>query len=383
MTDKLVILGSTGSIGTQALDVCRRLGVQVCGLSANSNIDLLERQIYEFHPQIACVADKSRAYELKKRIGSACGVLTGAEGLSETASLPEADAVLNALVGISGLRPTIAAIESGKHIDLANKESLVTAGELVMRRAREKHVRVLPVDSEHSAVFQCLQGSAGNQPKTIHLTASGGPFRNKTKDELKRVTAADALKHPHWVMGPKITIDSATLMNKGLEVIEAMRLFSVSLDQINVLIHPQSLIHSMIEYEDGAVIAQLGVPDMRIPIQYALTYPKRPESGYSRLDFLKCPPLTFERPDTDRFPCLRLAFEAAAHGGLLPAVMNGANEEAVSAFLCGRILFTQIPELIESIMGSYKYRELTDYTVADVMAADQWARDRVQEYLRG
>ena len=382
MTGKLVVLGSTGSVGTQALDVCKRLGIKVCGLSAYSNIDLLERQIHEFQPRLAYVKDENRARELRGRIGDVCGVLSGQAGLPEVASMPEADTVLNALVGISGLLPTMAAIESGKRIALANKETLVTAGELVMRRAREKQVRVLPVDSEHSAIFQCLEGSAGNSPKTIHLTASGGPFRGKSKDELMEVTAQEALKHPNWVMGPKITIDCATLMNKGLEVIEAKWLFDLRLDQINVVVHPQSVIHSMVEYADGAVIAQMGVPDMRLPIQYALAYPNRPEAGYSRLNFLQCPPLTFELPDADRFPCLRLAFEAASGGGLLPAVMNGANEEAVSAFLNGRITFPQIPELIENIMGSYNYRN-RDYFVTDVMEADKWARDRVQEYLGG
>lgn len=383
MTETLVVLGSTGSIGTQALDVCRRLNIKVCGLCAHSNIDLLESQIYEFRPRLAYVEDNGRARELQKRVGDICKILSGTGGLPEIASMPEAGAVLNALVGAAGLRPTMAAIESGKHIALANKETLVTAGDLVMRRAGEKHVSILPVDSEHSAIFQCLQGSAGNKPKTLYLTASGGPFRNKTKEELKDVTAEEALKHPNWVMGRKITVDCATLMNKGLEVIEAKWLFGMHLDQINVLIHPQSIIHSMVEYADGAVIAQMGVPDMRLPILYALAYPDRPESGCSRLDFLTCPPLTFEKPDTGRFPCLRLAFEAARRGGLLPAVMNGANEEAVSAFLGGGVSFAQIPELIEHVMGSYIYIGKEDYSVADVMEADRWARDRVHEYLRG
>ena len=383
MTESITILGSTGSIGTQALDVCRRLCINICGLSAHSNIDLLERQIYEFHPQIACVTDESRANELKKRIGNKCVIVTGTDGLLETASMPEADTMLNALVGVAGLLPTMAAIESGKHIALSNKETLVTAGELVMRRAREKQVNIIPVDSEHSAIFQCLQGNMGNKPKTIYLTASGGPFRGKNSNELKKVTAEEALKHPNWVMGPKITIDSASMMNKGLEVIEAMWLFEQQLDQIKVLIHPQSIVHSMVEFADDAVMAQMGVPDMRLPIQYALAYPNRPDSGYSRLDFLTCPPLSFDAPDTERFPCLSLAFQAAACGGLMPAVLNGANEAAVSLFLSGKILFTQIPELIESILGAYKYTKKKDYSVADVMEADKWARDRVHEYLRG
>jgi len=383
MTENLVILGSTGSIGAQAIDVCRRLGIKISGLSAHSNIDLLERQVHEFHPRLACVSDEKKAFELKGRIGEACEIVTGMDGLLRAASIPEADTVLNALVGIAGLRPTMAAIESGKRLALANKESLVTAGELVMRRAREKQVSVLPVDSEHSAIFQCLQGSAGNRPKALFLTASGGPFRTKTWDELQGVTAPEALKHPNWVMGPKITADCATMMNKGLEVIEAMWLFDQPLEGISVLIHPQSVIHSMIEYADGSIMAQLGIPDMHTPIQYALAYPGRPESGRGRLDFLQCGPLTFERPDTDRFPCLRLAFEAASRGGLLPAVMNGANEEAVSAFLNGGISFAQISELIENTMGSYNYMEQRQFSLSDVFEADKWARDRVQEYLGG
>ena len=246
MTESLVILGSTGSIGTQALEVCGRLKIDVCGLSAHSNIDLLERQIYEFHPRLACIMDENKAYELKKHIGDAAEVVTGINGLLELSVMPEADTVLNALVGVIGLRPTIAAIESGKRMALANKETMVTAGELVMRLARKQNVSILPIDSEHSAIFQCMQGSA-DKPVTVYLTASGGPFRKKTADELKTVTAAEALKHPNWVMGPKITIDSATMMNKGLEVIEAMRLFDLRPDQVRVLVHPQSIIHSMVE----------------------------------------------------------------------------------------------------------------------------------------
>ncbi|MDR1560104.1 MAG: 1-deoxy-D-xylulose-5-phosphate reductoisomerase [Clostridiales bacterium] len=381
MTETLVILGSTGSIGTQALDVCGRLGVNVCGLSAHSNIDLLESQINEFHPRAVCVMDAKRASEMKRRVGGVCAVVSGMDGLLEIASMPEADTILNALVGIIGLRPALAAIESGKNIALANKETMVSAGELVMRRAREKRVKILPVDSEHSAIFQCLRGNEGNRVKTVYLTASGGPFRKKTKDELKRVTVSDALKHPNWVMGHKITIDSASLMNKGLEFIEAMRLFDLRADQVTVLIHPESVIHSMVEYEDGAIIAQLGVPDMRLPIQYALAYPNRPESGFNRLNPLTCPALSFEPPDTERFPCPRLAFEAADRGGLLPAVMNGANEEAVAAFLRGGLSFTRIPELIEYVMGSYNNTDKKDYSADDVLDADKWARDRAREYL--
>ena len=383
MVKTLAILGSTGSIGRQALDVCKRLGISVCGLSAGSNIDLLERQIEEFRPRAVCVADVDQAFLLSKRTGPGCEVIAGADGLGDIASMPDAGAVLNALVGVAGLRPTMAAIEAGKDIALANKETLVTAGELVTRRAREKQVGVYPVDSEHSAIFQCLRGNAGNKVRTIYLTASGGPFREKTKDELKRVTLDEALRHPNWAMGPKITVDCATLMNKGLEVIEAKWLFDLRLDQINVLLHPQSVIHSMVEYADGAVIAQLGVPDMRLPIQYALTWPERPNADFPRLDFLRCPPLTFGQPDIERFPCLRLAFDAAECGGLMPAVMNGADEEAVSAFLNGRIPFTQISALIEHAMGSYRYTEKKELTVTDVMEADEWARDRVQRYLRG
>ena len=382
MTETLVVLGSTGSIGTQALDVCRNLGIKICGLSAHKNIDLLERQIHEFHPRLACVSDEKSALELKKRIGSMSEIIVGADGMLELASMEEADTVLNSLVGVVGLRPTISAIESGKHVALANKEVLVTAGGLVMQLAREKQVNIIPVDSEHSAILQCLQGNTGNKLDTVYLTASGGPFWRKTESELSTVTASDALKHPNWVMGPKITIDSATMMNKGLEVIEALWLFDLKLDQVKVLVHPQSIVHSMVEYADGSIIAQLGMPDMRLPIQYALAYPSRPDSNYKRLDLLQCPPLSFEPPDIIRFPCLRLAAEAVAHGGLMPAVLNGSNEEAVSAFLNGWISFTQIPELIESVMGSYNNIK-DNYSVNDVVDADKWARERLHENLRG
>ena len=380
MTKALVILGSTGSIGTQALDVCRTLGIRVCGLSAHKNIDLLERQIHEFNPHLVCVTDEKSALEIKKRIGNKSEIITGTDALVEIASVSGADTVLNALVGVIGLRPTIAAIESGKDIAIANKEVLVTAGKLIMDLAQEKQVRILPVDSEHSAIFQCLQGNVGNTVKAIYLTASGGPFRKKSKSELETVTAADALKHPNWVMGPKITIDSASMMNKGLEVIEALWLFDLQLDQIVVLVHPQSIVHSMVEFADGAILAQLGVPDMRVPIQYALAYPNRPDSGYERLNLLSCPSLSFEPPDTERFPCLRLAIEAAASGGLLPAVMNGANEVAVSAFLNGSIPFLRIPNIIESVMCSYNNVK-ENYSINDVIDADRWARERIHEYL--
>jgi 1-deoxy-D-xylulose-5-phosphate reductoisomerase len=291
-----------------------------------------------------------------------------------------ADTVLNALVGVVGLRPTVAAIESGKDIALANKEVLVTAGKLIMELAHKRQVRILPVDSEHSAIFQCLQGNTGNSVRAIYLTASGGPFLKKSKSELETVTSADALKHPNWVMGSKITIDSATMMNKGLEVIEALWLFDLKLEQIKVLVHPQSIVHSMVEFEDSAIIAQLGAPDMRLPIQYALAYPNRPNSGYDRLDLLSCPPLSFESPDRERFPCLRLAIEAAAKGGLLPAVMNGANEVAVAEFLNGSIPFLKIPKIIESVMCSYNNGE-ENYSINDVIDADRWARKRIHEYL--
>ncbi|HEX9062971.1 MAG TPA: 1-deoxy-D-xylulose-5-phosphate reductoisomerase, partial [Clostridia bacterium] len=308
MSKKISILGSTGSIGTQTLDVARNLGIEVLGLTSYKNISLLEKQIHEFKPRLVAVSDKSLAKDLRDRIGK-CGteVLEGSEGIIEVARMEDVDTVVTSVVGTSGLLPTMESIKSGKDIALANKETLVTAGDMVIAEAKKRNVRILPVDSEHSAIFQSLSGYKKSDVERIILTASGGPFRGKKALELKNVTTRQALKHPNWSMGNKITIDSATLMNKGLEVIEARWLFNMELDKIQVLIHPQSIIHSMVEYVDGSIMAQLGSPDMRIPIQFALTYPERKENSFSKLDLLKSGGLTFEEPDYESFSCLSLA----------------------------------------------------------------------------
>lgn len=368
------ILGSTGSIGTQTLEVVEVLGnIQVAGITGNHNIDLLEQQVRKFRPRLVAVMDEAGAKELKARVAdTSCTVVAGMEGLIEVATMPEIDTVVTSIVGNVGLRPTFAAINAGKNIALANKETLVSAGQLVMDLAREKGVSIYPVDSEHSAIFQSLQGNKENPIRRILLTASGGPFRGKTREELEHVTAADALRHPNWSMGKKITIDSATLMNKGLEVMEAKWLFGVDTDQIEVLIHPQSLMHSAVEYEDGAIIAQLGEPDMKVPIQYALTYPKRVSNPFPKVDFTKRNQLTFDHPDMETFRCLSLAYEALRIGGTMPAVLNGANEIAVDLFLKGNISFLDIPKLIEKTMNAYTVKY--EYNLEDLLAADQWAR---------
>ena len=375
---KLSILGSTGSIGTQALEVAEAVPeIEIVGLTAHSNIELLESQARRFRPLAVAVMEEGSALKLQRTLaGEKIEVFYGMEGLEIIASLSSADMVLNSLVGNIGLMPTVKAIDAGKDIALANKETLVSAGELIMKRVREKQVALRPVDSEHSAIFQCLQGNSGNEVRKIHLTASGGPFKDKTKEELELVTVEDALKHPNWSMGRKITVDSATYMNKGLEVIEAKWLFNLSLEQIEVLVHPQSIIHSMVEFMDGSVMAQLGEPDMRTPIQYALTYPKRVEGPAHKIDFFTRNKLTFEPPDMEKFPCLRLAFDAVKTGGTMPAVLNGANEEAVDGFLKGRLCFTDIPRLIEMTMDAYTVKY--DFDLEDALEADRWAR----EYLR-
>ncbi len=375
MAEKISILGSTGSIGTQTLEVIRELrGIQVLGLSANSNIELLEKQIREFHPLIAAVMEEEKAAALRERLrGHSVKIVSGMDGLTEVATLNEIDTVVTSVVGNVGLKPTFAAIEAKKDIALANKETLVSAGELVIRMARENNVHIYPVDSEHSAIFQSLQGNENNSIRRILLTASGGPFRGKTKEELEKVTIEDALNHPNWSMGKKITIDSATLMNKGLEVIEAKWLFGVELDKIEVLVHPQSIVHSAVEYEDGAVIAQMGEPDMKVPIQYALTYPRRIKNNFPKIDFTKRNSLTFEKPDTASFPCLALAYRAIKSGGTMPAVLNAANEIAVKRFLEGGISFLEIPLLIENTMDAYTVKY--DYTLEDLLEADKWARE--------
>ena len=378
MAKNITILGSTGSIGTQTLDVVREIGgISVKAMTTNTRIELFEKQIREFMPELVCVMNADKAKELEENIKDlGIPVLTGMDGLVAAATYEKSDTVVNSVVGNIGLVPTVAAIKAKKDIALANKETLVTCGELVMKLIKENNVHMYPVDSEHSAIFQSLQGNSMNRIEKIILTASGGPFRSR--QDLSDITIADALAHPNWAMGKKITIDSATLMNKGLEVIEAKWLFDVETDKIQVVVHPQSIIHSAVEYEDGAVIAQLGVPDMKVPIQYALTYPNRVKNGFKRLDLFETAQLTFERPQTERFPCLALAFEAIKTGGTMPCVLNGANEVAVNKFLEGKIKFTQIPEIIEKVMSAYTVKY--DYTLDDVLEADRWSREEASKY---
>lgn len=373
----IVILGSTGSIGEQALEVARSGGYTVLGIAAGSNIEKLEVQAREFKVKAVGVFDADKGAELKKRLSDTdIEVYVGEEGVCRVARI-KADITLNSIVGIAGLRPTFAAIEAGNDIALANKETLVTAGELVNKAIREKGLRLLPVDSEHSAIFQSLQGSPENSLSKIILTASGGPFFGKTKEELQNVTAKDALKHPNWTMGAKITIDSATLMNKGLEVIEAVHLFGVSADDIEVVVHRQSIVHSAVEFSDGAVIAELGTPDMKLPIQYALTYPERGELCCERLSLSKIGTLTFACPDFETFPCLKLCIDAIKAGGLKPAAANGANEEAVALFLSGKIKFLDIPRLVKAATDSEE--RVSEYTLDEVFDADKKARALVRE----
>lgn len=375
---KLIILGSTGSIGTQALDIVRANPdkYKVTALAAGSNAKLLESQAREFGVKVAALFDEAAAANLKISLADTdIKVLSGADGVCEVAGA-YGDMVLNAVVGIAGLRPTIAAIDAGKTIALANKETLVTGGEIVNRKLKESKVKLLPVDSEHSAIFQSLQGAPEGSIKKILLTASGGPFFGKTRDELQNVTVKDALNHPNWSMGAKITVDSATLMNKGLEVIEAVHLFGVTASQIEVLVHRQSILHSAVELCDGAVIAQLGVPDMKLPIQYALTYPER-DICFESLDLFKVGSLTFEKPDTDTFKLLPLCVEAINRGGLYPTAINGANEESVKLFLEGKIKFLQIAELNEKAMNMCENK--SDFTLEDIFYADKTARRIVRE----
>ena len=370
---KISILGSTGSIGTQTLEVVRSNGdIQVTALAAGHNITMLEAQIREFRPSIACVWDEEKAAELKTAVADLpVKVVSGMEGLMEAAAEPEAEIVVTAVVGMIGIRPTIAAMEAGKDIALANKETLVTAGHIIMKLAREKGVRILPVDSEHSAIFQCLNGERehGNRIHKILLTASGGPIRGWTHEQLKTVTPADALKHPNWSMGHKITIDSSTMVNKGLEVMEARWLFDVDMDQIQVVVQPQSIIHSMVEFEDGAVMAQLGTPDMKLPIQYALYYPERRYLPGDRLDFEALSEIRFEKPDMETFRGLKLAYEAGRAGGTLPVVFNAANEKAVGKFLKGEISYLTIIDMIEESMKAH--RRIEDPTVEEILEAEK------------
>ena len=381
MCKNIAILGSTGSIGVQALDVIEKSPhLNVVGLSANSNIDLLEQQILKFKPIIAAVMDESCALELKRRLpNSETTILAGMDGFNQLAAMPQANMVLTAVVGMIGLEPTLAAIKSGKNIALANKETLVCAGELVMAEAKKMGVEILPVDGEHSAIFQCLNGNRHNGISRIILTASGGPFRGKTIEDLQNITPEQALLHPNWQMGKKITIDSATMMNKGLEVIEAKWLFDIPTEKIDVLVHPQSIIHSMVEFEDASVIAQLAAVDMRLPIQYAFNHPRRLANVTEKLDFVKLSKLTFKAPDRCVFKCLNLAYDALAAGGTIPAVLNSANEEAVNLFLNGKIAFLQIPVLIERAMAAYTNKN--NYCLQDVIEADLFAREVVRNCL--
>jgi len=376
---KLSILGSTGSIGTQALDVVDTCGdIDVCAISANSNIKLLEEQIRKYKPSLACVADEKYYNELKNNVSDTnTKIVSGMEGMCEVAAYSDCDMVLTSVVGNIGLLPTVEAIKQRKKILLANKETLVTSGSIIMPLAKSYGVDILPVDSEHSAIFQCLQGAGDNKISKILLTASGGPFFGKTKDELKLVTKKDALKHPNWSMGAKITIDSATMMNKGLEVIEAKWLFGVEADDIEVYVHRQSIVHSMVEFNDNSVIAQMGIPDMRLPIVYAMRYPDRSIPVHQRLNLYEVGTLTFEKPDTDNFDCLLIAFECINRGGSAPTVMNAANEIAVAKFLNDEIGFLDIPILIRKTIQAHDFKK--DITLEDVLNLDLWARQYCQD----
>ena len=379
MMNYVSILGSTGSIGRQSLDIISRLPqVKVAALTAGTSVDLMAQQCRQFLPELAVMATREAAQALSRQIKDLpIRVNWGEEGLIEAAAIPKADCVITAVVGMVGLKPTLAAIRAGKRIGLANKETLVCAGEIVMREAKAHGVEIIPVDSEHSAIFQCLMGNNRREVKKIILTCSGGPFFGKTREELKSVTRSDALKHPNWKMGAKITIDCSTLMNKGLEVIEAMRLYDVPLEQIQVLIHRQSIVHSMVEYVDGAVMAQMGAPDMRLPIQLALTYPERMECPVDGLD-LTAQPLTFSHPDLEAFPCLRLAMDAARQGGTACPVMNGANEEAVAMYLRDEIGFYDIYDLVKGAMDAIPF--IADPTLEEILSCDAAARQYVRDH---
>ena len=378
---KIAILGSTGSIGTQTLDIVREQGdIQVVAMAAGSNISLLEAQMREFRPSLVSVWDEKKASELRtntKDLG--IKIVSGMEGLLEVSVIPESEILVTAIVGMLGIRPTIAAIKAGKKIALANKETLVTAGHIIIPLAKEYKVPILPVDSEHSAIFQSLQGAGDNKISRILLTASGGPFRGRKADELKNIQVEDALKHPNWSMGRKITIDSSTLVNKGLEVMEAKWLFDVALDQIQVVVHPQSVIHSAVEYQDGAVIAQLGKPDMRLPIQYALYYPERRNLSGRRLDLFEIADLTFEKPDTDTFRGLALAYQAMEKGGNIPTVYNAANEKAVSLFLDRKISYPEITELIEACMENAEFIDHPD--VDEILGTEAAAYEFIEKKM--
>ncbi len=382
MVKNLSILGSTGSIGTQTIDVARTFGIGISAIAANRNIKLLEEQAREFSPKICAVADESAAKELKIALAdTSCKVLAGRDGILAAAEEESAEMVMSSLVGMAGIEPTLCAIAAGKDIALANKETLVCAGEAVMRAAKEKGVKIIPVDSEHSAIFQSMLSSSypGRELRRIILTASGGPFYGKKRDELLNVTVREALNHPNWSMGAKVTIDSASLMNKGLEFMEAMWLFGVTPEDIDIVVHRESIIHSMVEFNDGAVIAQLGTPDMRTPISLALTYPERKDFGGKYLDFTTLKSLSFGVPDTETFRCLSLALSAAKRGGTAGAVLNGANEAAVDLFLNSKIKFLEIAEYIEKAMDIIKVKDSP--SLSDVIAASENARDAVYSMI--
>lgn len=371
---KITILGSTGSIGKSTLDIIEKNPerFKVVALAAGENIDEIKRQIEKFHPLIVSVINKEKAFKLKETIRSDIEILYGAEGVKNVASFFDADLVVSAISGAAGLMPTLAAIKAGKNIALANKETMVIAGDIVTKMSRKNGVKILPVDSEHSAIFQCLEGQNRSFLKRVILTASGGPFLNLSKKELNNVKPNQALCHPKWKMGKKITIDSASLMNKGLEVIEAKWLFEVGFDKIDVLIHPQSIVHSMVEFIDGSVTAQMGIADMRIPIAYALSYPERIENNLPRLNFIQTNNLQFYKPDTEKFRCLQLAYKAGIEGGTYPAVLNAANEVAVEAYMGEKIKFTDIPGVIEKILNAHD--SVKEPSLEEIMRADSWAR---------
>ncbi|MBE6955305.1 MAG: 1-deoxy-D-xylulose-5-phosphate reductoisomerase [Ruminococcaceae bacterium] len=382
MVSCISLLGSTGSIGRQTLEVAKSLGIRVAALTANRSVDLMEQQCREFLPELAVMGDEAAAQELSRRLaGLSVRVTVGMDGLMEAATLPCADTVVTAVMGMVGLRPTLAAIEAKKRIALANKETLVCAGELVMRRAKECGAQIIPVDSEHSAIFQCLAGAEHKQVKRLILTASGGPFYGMSREELEQVTCRQALKHPNWAMGAKITIDSASMMNKGLELIEAMRLYDLPMEQVDIVVHRQSIIHSLVEFCDGAMLAQLGTADMRIPIQLALTWPDRMDCIAPKLDLLTCGDLTFAAPDEKNFPCLTLARQAVLAGGTACAVLNGANEVAVSLFLQEKIGFYGISDLVSAALDAVD--SAVEPTLEAVLAADRAARRVVNERFGG
>lgn len=378
---KIAVLGSTGSIGTQTLEIVReQKDIEVVAIAAGSNINMLETQMREFSPKLVCVYDEERAKELRIRTADLqVKIVSGMEGLLAVATHPDSEILVTAIVGMLGIRPTIAAIREGKKIALANKETLVTAGHLIMPMAKECGVPILPVDSEHSAIFQSLQGNEENKVSKILLTASGGPFRGKKRAELEQIQVEDALKHPNWSMGRKITIDSSTLVNKGLEVMEAKWLFGVELEQIQVVVHPQSVIHSAVEYEDGAVIAQLGTPDMRLPIQYALYYPKRLPMSGKRLDLFSLGSMTFEQPDIETFRGLKLAYDAMKQGGNVPTIYNAANEKAVALFLDKKISYLKITEIIEECMQRITYKE--NPSLEEILETEAQVYEHIERFV--